>query len=220
MATPMIDDMELKAVQFIRQETENSLVGHEIPGLDGTLQQRLGRKSHRVFLKGFLLPATATDDLKTLQTKASGADEVTFTADITTALSIDKMMIESFQAEQQVGPSGQIAYSISLVESPPLPPPAELSSFGGLDGFGVGDMGFDPGSLGDIAGSIAGAAGGIADLAEKAASVVGQLSSLANLGNLANMGNPVKPVADQVGKAQQLGTALKTIGDAVKAITG
>lgn len=220
MATPMIDDLELKAVQFIRQETANELVGHSIPGLEGTFQQRLGRKSHRVFVQGLLLAESATDDLKTLQEKASGASEVTFAADITTALAIDKMMIESFDAEQRVGPAGQVAYAMWLVESPPLPPPAEVSSFGGLDDFGMGDLGFDAGALGDIAGSIADQAGAIAELAEQAVAAVEQLEALANLADLGSLGNPVKPIADQVGQVGKLGSALGSIADAVKSITG
>src|SRR6267154_1318432 len=127
MGVPMIDDIELKAVQYIRQETDQDYVCQKVAGLDGTLHQKLGRASHRVVLTGLLLPATATDDLKKFQDKASAGAEVTFTADITTALKIDKMVIESFRAEQQVGPAAQIAYCIALAESPPLPPPAELS---------------------------------------------------------------------------------------------
>ena len=87
MATPMIDDIELKAVQYIRQETDQDFTRQRVAGLSGTLHQKLGRASHRVVLTGYLLPATATDDLKKLQDKASSGDEVTFTADITTALS-------------------------------------------------------------------------------------------------------------------------------------
>ena len=68
---------------------------------------------------------------------------MTFSADITTALEVQKMVIESFRAEQYVGPAGQIHYAIVLAESPPLPPPAQVSAFGGLDDFGLGDMGFD-----------------------------------------------------------------------------
>src|SRR5215467_11588923 len=107
MGTPMIDDFELKAVQSIRQETDQDFVRHKVAGLDGTVHQKLGRASHRVIIHGFLLPDTATDDLKTLQDKASAGEEVTFTADITTALEIDKMVIESFRAEQGIGAVGQ-----------------------------------------------------------------------------------------------------------------
>ena len=111
MPVPMIDDIELKAVQVIRQETDQDFVRQKIAGLPGTLHQRLGRRSHRVLLSGALLPDTAAGDLEKLQGKAAAGDEVTFTADITTALTIDKMVIEAFRAEQQVGPAGQITYS-------------------------------------------------------------------------------------------------------------
>jgi hypothetical protein len=220
MGVPMVDDFELKAVQYIRQETDQDFVRQKIAGLDGTLHQKLGRASHRVLIQGFLLPASATDDLKTLQEKASSGAEVTFTADITTALSVDKMVIESFQAEQQVGPAGQIAYSLVLAESPPLPPPAEVSAFGGLDGFGLGDLGFDPGALGDVLGDIAGAAGDIMDAANAALDAVDKLKALASLGNLASVGNPIKPVADQAASVKNLGGALKDLAGAIKGITG
>jgi hypothetical protein len=216
MATPMIDDFELKAVQSIRQETDQDFVRQRIAGLDGTLHQKLGRASHRVIVHGLLLPDTASDDLKTLQDKASAGEEVTFTADITTALSIDKMVIESFRAEQNVGATGQTAYSIVLAENPPLPPPAEVSSFGGLGDFGLGDLGFDPGALGDVLGDIAGAAGDIMSAASAAMDAVDKLKSLANLASLGSMGNPIKPLADQAGSLSAIGDAMKGLGKGLK----
>ncbi|MGC4084799.1 MAG: hypothetical protein QM736_22475 [Vicinamibacterales bacterium] len=213
MPTPMIDDFELTAVQRIRQQTRQDYAKHRIPGLEGELHQRLGRRSHRVFLSGVLMPESADDDLKTLQEKASSGEEVTFTADITTALSIDKMVIESFQAEQTVGPAGQVAYSLILSESPPLPPPAEVSGFGGLDGLGA-DLGFDPSALGSVMSAIEEQAGALGELADAAMSAVSQLQALASLADFGDLGNPVKPLADQVksvgGVAQGL-TSLKDI---------
>jgi hypothetical protein len=212
----MIDDFELKAVQTIRQETDQDFVRHKIAGLDGTLHQKLGRASHRVIIHGLLLADTAADDLKTLQEKASAGEEVTFSADITTALTIDKMVIESFRAEQVVGAASQTAYSIVLAESPPLPPPAEVSSFGGLDGFGLGDLGFDPGALGDVLGDIAGAAGDIMAAASAALDAVDKLQALANLASLGSQGNPIKPLADQAGNLQSIGDAMKGLGKGLK----
>lgn len=220
MPTPMIDDIELKAVQYIRQETDQDYVRQNVAALSGTLHQKLGRRSHRVVLTGYLLPATATDDLKKLQEKAAAGEEVTFAADITTALSIEKMVLESFRAEQQIGVAGQIAYCMSLAESPPLPPPAELSSFGGLGDFGVGDLGFDPSALGDVLGDIQDAAGGIMDAADAAISAVQQLAALANLADLANIGNPIKPVVDKVGELGSVGAAVKDLAGAIKGLTG
>ncbi len=204
MAIPMIDDLELKAVQRIRQQTRQDYSKQRIPGLEGEFHQRLGRRSHQVFLTGFLLPASAQKDLKTLQEKASSGQEVTFTADIATALSVDKMVIEAFQAEQDVGPAGQIGYSMILSESPPLPPPAQVSAFGGLDGFGLGDLGFDPDALGGVLSDIQDAASDLTDLADAALDAVAQLEALSNLANLADFANPIKPLADEIGTASDL----------------
>lgn len=205
MPVPMIDDLELKAVQHIRQESAASFAEQQIVGLDGTLHQKLGRRSHRVELRGFLLPDSATDDLKTLQEKSSKGAEVTFTADITTALKIDKMVIERFQAEQSVGPQGQIAYHIVLVESPPLPPPAQVSPFGGLGDFGIGDLGFDPGALGDVLSEIEDQAGAVMDAVDSALDAVQQLSSLSSLADLASVSNPLGPLVSKVGDLGKLG---------------
>jgi phage protein U len=218
MGAPMIDDIELKAVQHIRQETDQGFIKQRIAGLEGTLHQKLGRRSHRVSLSGFLLPETAADDLKQLQEKAASGTEVTFSADITTALSVEKMVIESFVAEQHVGPAGQVGYNIVLAESPPLPPPAELSSFGGLGDFGLGDLGFDPGALGGVLGDIADQAGAVMDAVDTALAAVQQISALANLADLANIGNPIKPLSDKVGELKALGPAVDGLSSAVQGL--
>ena len=217
MATPMIDDVELKAAQCVRQETDQAFVAHRIAGLDGTVHQKLGRRSHRVVLSGLLLPETAADDLKTLQEKAASGAEVTFAADIATALDVDHMVIESLAVEQAVESGGAYAYTVALVESPPLPPPAELSPFGGLGEFGLGDLGFDPGALADLAGDVLDQAGAIADAVDGALDAVEQLSSLASLADLGNLSNPLTPLTDAVGGLAKVGS---DVGDAVGELGG
>ena len=145
---------------------------------------------------------------------------MTFTADITTALAIDKMVIESFQAEQTVGPAGQVAYSLILSESPPLPPPAEVSAFGGLDGFGMGDLGFDLGALGDVMSAIEEQAGALGGLADAAMAAVDQLQALASLADLGDLGNPLKPLADQVGSLGSIASELTGLKDIASKIAG
>lgn len=213
MPAPMIDELELKAVQLVRTEVEQGYRRHRIAGLDGVVHQHLGRRSHRVIVAGLLLGDGAADDLATLQGKAAAGTEVGFTADIATALEIDRMVIESFAAEQGVG-GGQTAYALMLAESPPLPPPAEVSPFGGLGDFGLGDLGFDPGALGEVLGDVAAQAGAVMDAVDAAISAVEQLEALAGLADLGSLGNPAKPVADALQPLGALDGVLKGITDA------
>ena len=218
MPVPMIDGIELKAVQHIRQETAVGFVEQQIAGLEGTLHQKLGRRSYRVSLQGCLLATTATDDLATLQDKASKGEEVSFTADITTALNIEKMVIQQFRAEQTVGAQGQIIYQMTLAESPPLPPPAEVSAFGGLDDFGLGDMGFDAGALGDVLSDIQDQAGSVLDAVDSALTAVDQLSALTKLGDITNISNPLKPLTEKVGELGSLNEPVTGLTTALRNI--
>jgi hypothetical protein len=206
MAIPVIDDIELRAVQYIRQETDQGFARHRIAGLDGTLHQKLGRRSHRVSISGMVLSETAEDDLGTLQEKATSGEEVTFVADITTALEVEKMVI---------GRKDQYSYMVVLAESPPLPPPAEVSPFGGLGEFGLGDLGFDADALGGLVDGVLDQAGSVMDTLDSALDAVEQLSALASLADLADIASPLKPVSEQVeglgsitGKMTELGEAL------------
>lgn len=220
--TTMIGDIELKAVHWIRQEIDQGLAPQRIPGLEGTLQQRLGRHSHRVALAGLLLVDTSAADLKTLQEKAASGEEVTFTADITTALTVEHMVIESFAAEQVAGRPDQYAYTITLVESPPLPPPAEVGGFG-LDGLGfgdlggLGDLGFDA-ALGDVLGDIADQAGALTDALDSALDAIDQLESLASLASLTDLGSPLQPLTDKVDQLSAVGPQVTGVLDGLRRI--
>ena len=220
MPVPMIDDIELGAVQVLRQETVQGYHHQTIAGLDGTLQQSLGRRSHRVLAAGVFLPESATDDLAALQKKASAGDEVIFVADISAALEIQKMVIESFAAEQIAGPDRQIAYALMLAESPELPPPAEVSAFGGLDDFGLGDMGFDTDALADMASQIADQAGELMDAVDAVSGAIDQLSALASLGDLGSVGNPAQPVSDALSGLAANAGSLTAIADAAAKLAG
>lgn len=207
----MVDDIELAAVQWVREETDQAYARQRVAGLDGTLHLKVGRSSHRVMLSGLLVTDTAADDLAALQEKAQAGTEVTFTADITTALEVQKMVIESFAAEQDAGTTGRFAYCLVLAESPPLPPPATLSAFGGLDDFGMGDLGFDPGALGDVLGDIADAAGTVMDSVDSALDAVAGLADLASLADFGDFGNPLAPLLSKVGDVTALAPNLSGV---------
>ena len=208
--TPMIDDVQLTAVQHIVQDTEQGFVAQRIAGLEGTLQQRIGRRSHRVALAGILHGDSAADDLAALQGKAKAGDEVAFSADITTALEVEHMVIAFFRAEQRAGRPAQYAYELSLVESPPLPPPAEPSGFG-LDGLGVGDLGFD--GLDDVLAGVQDQAASALAAADGALDAAAGLAGMAGLGDLGGVSNPLTPLTDQL-------SSLSSVGDAVTSALG
>lgn len=210
-AIPLLGDIPLQYVQTIRHRLDAGFVPTPIAGLPGELQQRVARRSHQVHISGLLIGEEAAAQLESLQQAAESGEELTFAADITTALSLQAVVMTSFHAVEDAGRPNRFWYELSIVESPPLPPPAELSGFGGLGDFGLGDLGFDTdilGDLEDLAGDIAGAVNDALD-------VIDQLSSLANLGDLGLSGGLLDPINEVSGSvsdiAGELGQALDNL---------
>jgi hypothetical protein len=196
---PLLGDISLSFVQRIEHSLEAGFVATRIAGLDGELQQRTGRPSHRVRIAGLLVGDSARDDLGKLQTVAQTGDELTFAADITSALDLQKVVIRAFHAEEAAGHPSRISYRLELIESPPLPPPAELGGFGGLGDFGLGDLGIDLGVLDDIAN----AASKISDVVDKAKSAIEAVNAIANIAasgglNFSGILDPMNRTVDSV----------------------
>jgi hypothetical protein len=141
------------------------------------------------------------DKLSSLQQKVITGEEVTFTADIVTALELDKVIVVAAEFEEHGGRPGYYDYRLTLRESPPLPPPAELTSPGGLGDLGMGDLGFDTDLLGDIAGM----AGDLQNAIETVSGALDTLGALASLGDL-GLNNPLSPMVDEAGKVGSSGS--------------
>jgi hypothetical protein len=204
MSTPLLGDTSLEYVQRIEHSHDSGFASTRIAGLAGELQQHTGRLSHRVRIQGVLFGETAATTLATMQLAAADSAELTFSADITSALDLQKVVITSLRAVETAGQPGQWAYELMLAESPPLPPPAEISGFGGLDDFGLGDLGFDTdilGDLEDLAGEVAGAV-------DAALDAIDQLSALANLDDL-QLGNVLEPISRASGQIGDLASRFK-----------
>lgn len=208
-AVPTIDDIQLDPVLAIRQRTRTRLGPTPVVGLAGDVQQRLGRASHEVELRGLLHGDDALDKLDALQDKVTSGEEVDFTADITTALEIAKMVIVEAEFEELAGHPNRFEYRLLLRESPPLPEPASLAPFGGLEGF---DVGFDTDVLGDIADM----AGELQGAMELLGDVMAGLDALAGLAGL-SPGNPLQPMQDQTGSLADAGGGA---GDAIGGLRG
>ena len=213
---PQIGDVSLDAVQELSHELDAGFSALSVPGLAGEVQQRGARRSHRMRVRGVAYGPACADQLSKLQAAAAGGDELTFAADITSALELQRVVITGFRASEEAGRPDHYAYEIELAESPPLPEPAVVDGFGfgGLDEFGVGDLGFDTDMLGDLqdlAGDVAGAV-------DAAMDAVDQLQALANVGALGNLDGLLGPMGDVVSgvgnAAGQLRDSLGSLGSA------
>jgi hypothetical protein len=204
-AVPLLGDVSLQMVQRIEHALDAGWVPTRIAGLAGELQQRAGRPSHHIHIAGVLAGADAAEQLKSLQQAAAAGEELTFAADIASALDLQQVVITGFRAVEVAGEAGRFAYHIDLAESPPLPPPAELSGFGGLDDFGLGDLGFDTDLLGDLEDL----AGDIADAVNTAMDVVSALDALSNLSGLDLSGGFLDPVNQAVGRVSAVAESLR-----------
>jgi hypothetical protein len=201
---PLLGDISLEFVQRIEHSFDSGWAATRISGLSGELQQRSGRPSHRIRVEGLLMGEATREALGTLQNAAQTGEELTFAADITSALDLQKVIIRSFDAQEVAGLPQQIHYVLEIVESPPLPPPAEISGFGGLDDFGLGDLGFDTDVLGDIA-DLAGDVAGAVDQAMDAVAALESLASLATSGGL-DFAGVLDPLTQTVENARSIGS--------------
>ncbi len=208
---PLLGDIPLTAIQSMEHVLDAGFIPTSVAGLDGQVQQRLHRPSHKIQLTGVLEGETRLDDLATLQEAAADGEELTFAADIVTALELQNVVITQFRAVEFAGQPGQLGFELELAESPPLPPPAELSGFGGLDDFGLGDLGFDT----DLMGDLAGLADQVAGAVEGAMDAIEGLQALAGLGDLGFDGDfqPLKDATDNVSAVgKKIGEAGASLG--------
>ena len=210
---PLLGDITLQCVQTMTHALDGGFAVTRVAGLPGEVQQRSGRPSHRIEIRGVLFGEKTADDLKALQEAAAAGTELTFAADIATALDLQRVVISSFRAVALAGHPHHVRYEIALAESPPLPPPAQLEAFGGLGGFGLGDLGFENDILGELEG-LAGEVAGAVDTALEAVDQLQSLASLADLGGLA-LGGFLQPLGDWAGGVGRLGGRFQAAGRGV-----
>ncbi len=202
---PMLGDVALEHVTRAETRLVQRLAAVPVVGLAGDAQQNLGRASHVIQLAGVIVGEDAADKLGTLQEKAAAGEEMDFTADIATALELAKVVVVDARFTTEAGRPNRYGFELTLRESPPLPPPAEASPFGGLDGL---DLGFDT----DILGDVLDAAGELQAAVEAAAEAIQQISALAGLADLA-LGNPLTPMQEAAGGVASVGDP--SAGDAL-----
>ncbi len=205
---PMVDDLALDYVGWVRHRIAARGASVPVLGLDGDVQQAFGRSSHEVELSGVIVGEEAKSRLEDLQAKASAGDEVVFHADVTTALDVEHMVVVAAEIVETAGRPDRYDYYLRLRESPPLPPPAEVDPLGGLGG--LGDLGFD--GLGDVLGDISDLADQVQGAMDLVNDALGALDALSGLGDFA-AGSPLAPI-------QSEGQKLEGVGDVGGAVAG
>ncbi|MEV0644061.1 hypothetical protein AB0I28_02235 [Phytomonospora sp. NPDC050363] len=213
--TPLLGDITLDAVQHIEHVLDGGHTSTAITGLDGELQQRTGRPSHRIRLLGEIFGAEAADRLAAIQTAAADGAELTFAADIASALELQKVVVTRLHVAAVAGHTERYGFELVLAESPELPPPAELGGFGGLADFGLGDLGF--GDLGGVLDDIGDLAAQVAGAVDQAMAAVEAIQALAALADLA-LPDPSGLLAPLSGPVAAIGEAADTMNDAAAAI--
>jgi hypothetical protein len=208
----MVDDLALDAVISASHVARQRIGSIPIVGLAGDVQQRLGRGSHEIELRAVIVGPNARDALTKLQQKATAGEEATFTADIATALELTKVVILIAEFAETAGRPDRYEVRLVLRESPPLPPPAEVEPFGGLDGL---DLGFDTDVLGDIA-ELAGDVQKAVETVSNAVAAIEKLSSLANLA----VGNPLEALHSEAGKMGNVAGSAARATEAIAALFG
>ncbi len=212
---PLLGDISLSFVQRIEHSSRGGCIETPIPGLSGDLQERSGRPSHMIRIRGLLFGEEAVVELESVQLSAEEGEELTFSADILTALDIQKVVIKSFRVQEHAAMVNRYEYEIVLSESPPLPPPVEFPGFGGLDDFGLGDLGFDT----DILGDLTDLAGDIAGALDDALGVLDQLGALANLDGL-SVDGVLQPMQDVSNNVSGIGSSFKGALDNLSNLLG
>ncbi|MGR9046372.1 MAG: OmpA family protein, partial [Gammaproteobacteria bacterium] len=121
-AKPLLDDIELRLVQKIEAEDEETLAQHGVPALEGDFLQDQGRRAGRISLTGVMAGEDVADVLNKLREKFRSAEPVPFVADIATATNVGKVLIEELGIRDLAGKPERFEYALTLREFIPPPP--------------------------------------------------------------------------------------------------
>jgi hypothetical protein len=119
---PMLGDLELSLVQRIETIEEQVLVDHAVPGLAGSLIQRLNRNPTQVRLHGVITSDEAKEGLEKLREKFHAAEPLLFAADIMAATEVQQVLIADLEVEELAGKPDRFEYWFTLKEYIPPPP--------------------------------------------------------------------------------------------------
>jgi hypothetical protein len=113
---PMLDDLELQAVQEVTTYELRALPEHKPPGMSGSILQNLGRRPTRLVVRGVASGPGASDFAGKIEGKFRAAKPVPFTADIVADAKLDLVLIDDLQLTDVAGKPERFAYTLVLRE--------------------------------------------------------------------------------------------------------
>lgn len=132
---PMIGQYEVPGIQRIGAAEDRRLVAVSVPGLKGGLTQDLGSGSVSIHIEGTLAGDDARDGfLEKVREMFQAGKPVEFVADITSATSVEKVMVADLKVQEIAGSADSFRYSIALTQYvEPPPPPASVDGAVGAE---------------------------------------------------------------------------------------
>ncbi|HXB21072.1 MAG TPA: hypothetical protein VNV88_06815 [Candidatus Solibacter sp.] len=128
---PMIGQYEIPGIQRIGTTEDRRLVEIPVPGLEGSLTQDLGSGSVSIHIEGTLAGDGARDGfLDKIREMFKSGQPVDFVADITSATSVDKIMVADLRVQEVAGTTDSFRYAIVLTQF--VEPPPAATGFGDL----------------------------------------------------------------------------------------
>jgi hypothetical protein len=191
---PMIGQYEVPGIQRIGATEDRRLIEIAVPGLQGSLTQDLGSGSVAIHIEGTLAGDDARDGfLDKVREIFKAGQPVDFVADITTATSVDKIMVADLRVQEVAGSPDSFRYAIVLTQFVEPPPPAT----------GFGD-------LSDVNAAVAAEAGQQFNAA--------QVPDLIN--SIPNFGDPTPPLKGTIDGVKTAIASLSSVQGALKGLFG
>jgi len=159
--------LEGRSISNVHANDDRNIVMHNIPGMEGSVFQDMGRTAVKIAFEGIISGNSARSVIEMIRSRFKSGEPVTFNSDISGAADITRVIIGDFRVSDAAGNKDHYNYSISLEEykSPPAAqtsPPSQdeeaeaWANQTAEETSGPGSTG-DDANTGDVSGGSAGA---------------------------------------------------------------
>jgi hypothetical protein len=155
--------ISLEHLTQVHVHERTRIARHDVPGLNGSLSQVLGRPSVEVTFQGIFFGPQVADDLAALRQAYARQEPLDFFTEIVGEGYFAQVLVADIAFAQRAGYLDQFDYSCTVVEYVEPPKPAAADPFGGLD---TGLLDEAAGFVDDVQNAIA----AVSDLADLVAS--------------------------------------------------